>query len=86
MLESQGRTLCKVGLRLNAAGQGLYAIDAGDCGEALPAGVAAWKPVTDGLALVDGQGRILVDFDNWSPDLLVSRRSSGGDIQLRRGS
>ena len=86
-LETQGRTLCRLALRLQAAGQGLYAVDLpSGCGDALPAGVAAWKPVTDGLALVDAQGHILVDFDNWSPDLLVSRRSSGADLQLRRGS
>jgi hypothetical protein len=56
-----------------------------DCGQVLPAGVAGWRPVTDGAALVDGQGQMLIDFNRWSNSLLVSHQASGIDVQLRRG-
>ena len=41
--------------------------------------------MTDGAALVDGQGQVLIDFNRWSNSLLVSHQSSGVDVQLRRG-
>jgi len=86
-LETAGHSVCKVRLGAQAVGNGVYHADVpGDCGQTLPAGVAGWKPVTDGAALVDGQGQILIDFNRWSNSLLVSHRSSGVDIQLRRGS
>jgi hypothetical protein len=86
-LETAGRTVCRVRLGGAALSRGVYHADIpGDCGQVLPAGVAGWRPVTDGAALVDGQGQVLIDFNRWSNSLLVSHQSSGVDIQLRRGS
>ncbi len=86
VLETHGHSICKVTLSSAAVGRGVYRVDVpADCGQALPAGVAGWRPVTDGAALVDGQGQILIDFNRWSNSLLVSHQSSGVDIQLRRG-
>jgi hypothetical protein len=86
-LESHGRSICHVRLGREQVAKGVYRAEApADCGAALPAGVAGWRPVTDGAALVDGQGRVLIDFNRWSNSLLVSPRSSGIDVQLRRGT
>jgi hypothetical protein len=85
-LETRGHSICQVRLGAAAVSTGVYrtAIPA-DCGQVLPAGVVGWKPVTDGAALVDGQGQVLIDFNRWSNSLLVSHQSNGVDIQLRRG-
>jgi hypothetical protein len=86
-LETGGRAVCKIRLTAQPMGHGVFHADVpGQCAQTLPGGVAGWKPVTDGAALVDGQGQILIDFNRWSNSLLVSHRSSGVDIQLRRGS
>jgi len=85
-LETGGHTVCKVRLGAQAISKGVYHADVpADCSQTLPAGVAGWKPVTDGAALVDGQGQVLIDFNRWSNSLLVSHQSSGVDVQLRRG-
>jgi hypothetical protein len=85
-LETQGHAICKVRLSAQPAGNGVYRADVpAACSQTLPGGVAGWRPVTDGAALVDGQGQVLIDFNRWSNSLLVSHRSSGVDIQLRRG-
>jgi hypothetical protein len=84
-LEDRGRTVCRVGLKAEMVAKGVRRADIPvECAASLPAGVAGWKPVTDGAALVDAQGEVLIDFNRWSPSLLVSHRSSGGDLQLRR--
>jgi hypothetical protein len=84
-LESQGRSVCRIGLKAEQVASGVYRADIpAECGQSLPSSVAGWRPVTDGAALVDGQGQILIDFNRWSPSLLVSNRQSGGDLQLRR--
>jgi hypothetical protein len=86
-LESGGHSVCVVRLGAQTAGGGVYHADIpAGCGQVLPASVAGWKPVTDGAALVDGQGQILIDFNRWSNSLLVSHRSNGIDVQLRRGA
>ena len=85
-LETRGHSICKVRLGAAAVSKGVYRADVpADCGQTLPAGVVGWRPVTDGAALVDGQGQVLIDFNRWSNSLLVSHRSDGVDIQLRRG-
>jgi hypothetical protein len=85
-LETAGHSVCRVRLGAAAVSTGVYRADIpADCGQALPGGVAGWRPVTDGAALVDGQGQVLIDFNRWSNSLLVSHQSSGVDIQLRRG-
>lgn len=85
-LETAGHSVCQVRLGAQPVSKGVYRTDIpADCGQVLPGGVVGWRPVTDGAALVDGQGQILIDFDRWSNSLLVSHRSNGVDIQLRRG-
>jgi Protease inhibitor Inh len=85
-METAGHSVCKVMLGAQALSKDLYRVDIpAECGQVLPGGVAGWRPVTDGAALVDGQGQILIDFDRWSNSLLVSHQSNGVDIQLRRG-
>ena len=37
------------------------------------------------MQLIDAGGQPLIAFHRWSNSLFVSRRSSGVDIQLRRG-
>jgi hypothetical protein len=87
-LESQGRSICRVTLSDHLIGPKLYdlAIPA-DCGQLLPSGVAGWKSVVGGMVMVDASGRVLVDFNRWSPELLVTARASASlDLALRRGT
>ncbi|HLI67825.1 MAG TPA: AprI/Inh family metalloprotease inhibitor [Caulobacteraceae bacterium] len=85
-LETKGRSICRVRLTAEPAGAGAYRAEVpADCGDALPVGISSWKPVTDGAGLLDGAGQVVVDFNRWSNSLLVSHRSSGVDLQLRRG-
>jgi hypothetical protein len=85
-LEHQGRSLCVVRLSDVRNSSGAFKVDISTgCGGSLPAGIAAWRPVTNGAAFVDADGRVLIDFERWSNSLLVADRSSGFDVQLRRG-
>jgi len=85
-LEDQGRSLCVVRHEGVEVGAGGYKVDISpDCGGSLPAGVAAWEPLTDGAAFVGPDGRVLVHFSRWSNSLLVANRRDGFDVQLRRG-
>jgi hypothetical protein len=85
-LEHQGRSLCVVRLGGVPNSAGVFKVDvSSDCVGNLPAGIVAWRPVTDGAAFVDADGRVLINFDRWSNSLLVANRSSGFDVQLRRG-
>ncbi len=86
-LEHQGRTLCHVRLEDRAAsGDAFQVAIPPECGGSLPAGVAAWRPVGDGAVFLDGGGKVLIHFDRWSNSLLAASRSSGYDVQLRRGA
>ena len=85
-LESGGHSICVVRLGAEKSAAGAYRAEAQGCGEALPAGVTGWTPAPDGMNLVDARGTTLIDFGRWSNSLLVSHRSSGEDIQLRRGT
>ena len=84
-LEHQGRTLCHVRLEARSAGNGFRVDVPGDCGGQLPAGVVAWRPVSDGAVFVDADGRVLIHFDRWSNSLLVATRGGGYQVALRRG-
>src|SRR5579871_4617145 len=85
-LEHQGRTLCHVRLSDRSAGDAFQVAIPPECGGSLPAGVTAWRPVSDGAVFVDAGGRVLVHFDRWSNSLLAASRNSGYDVQLRRGA
>jgi hypothetical protein len=79
-LESSGQPICTVRLtaRYGAASDGR-------CGDALPAAVAGWRPTSDGMALTDSSGQVVMPFSRWSNSLFVSKRTSGEDLQLMRG-
>jgi hypothetical protein len=86
-LEAQGRPICVLKLGAEKTRTGAYKVDAPpSCGDILPAGLAGWWPDPDGMSLVDANGQSLISFGRWSNSLLVSHRSSGVDLQLRRGA
>jgi hypothetical protein len=84
-VQSQGSAICVVRLsgRKTAGGYGFSAEPR--CGDAIPAGAAAWHPTADGMALTRADGADLIKFSRWSNSLFVSHRSSGTDLQLKRG-
>jgi hypothetical protein len=55
------------------------------CADALPGNPTSWQPTKDGMQLVGADGKAGLAFHRWSNSLFVSHRSSGLDIQLRRG-
>jgi hypothetical protein len=79
-VENGGHAICMITLTANHG-----ATPRGDCGDALPAGVAGWQPTHDGMALTDANGQVLAPFNRWSNSLFVSHRASGVDVQLMRG-
>jgi hypothetical protein len=79
-IESGGHSLCTQTLGAD------HSVKApGDCGGVLPAAPAMWRTTGDGMALTTGDGQTVLGFGRWSNSLFVSHRSSGEDIQLRRG-
>jgi hypothetical protein len=84
-LETGGRDLCTMTLGTQKTGAG-YAVQAASCASALPATPSAWRPTSDGMALVGADGARVVAFNRWSNSLFVSHRASGTDLQLRRGT
>jgi hypothetical protein len=79
-LQSAGHAICMLRLTAN------HLARAGDCGGALPSGVAGWATTSNGVALTGADGQVLMRFDRWSNSLFVSRRTSGDDLQLMRGA
>jgi hypothetical protein len=85
-LESGGAAICTIKLSATKAGQAGFRVAApASCGDALPAGAAGWTPTADGVALTGSDGKVLIAFNRWSNSLFVSHRSSGADLQLKRG-
>jgi len=79
-VSSAGRDLCT--LTLGAA----HTVRAPrTCADALPGNPTAWQPTRDGMQLTGADGQGAIAFHRWSNSLFVSHRSSGVDIQLRRG-
>jgi hypothetical protein len=79
-IESGGHALCTLTL---GAGHTVKAPAA--CGDVLPTRPTGWQATTDGMQLVSADGQPVIAFHRWSNSLFVSHRSSGVDIQLRRG-
>ena len=75
-----GRDVCQLTL---TAAHGVKAPSS--CAAALPTSPAGWQPTRDGVQLTDAGGQPVLAFHRWSNSLFVSRRSSGVDVQLRRG-
>ena len=85
-VESAGHSLCVLHLGAKKAGAAGYAAEVpAACAGVLPPGVVAWAPATGGMRLVGADGQSLIGFSRWSNSLFVSHRSSGVDIQLKRG-
>jgi hypothetical protein len=78
-IQTGGHAVCT--LQLGAD----HKVQAGDCGAALPGQPAAWQATPDGMKLVDASGQPVLAFGRWSNSLFVAHRSSGEDLQLRRG-
>jgi hypothetical protein len=79
-VETGGRNVCVLTL-----GKDNSAKVPASCGDALPAGVASWAPAAHGMSLGGPDGQTLIAFSRWSNSLFVSHRSSGIDVQLKRG-
>jgi hypothetical protein len=84
-VETAGHSVCTVTLSATKSGAG-YAAKADSCGDAIPGQVAAWQTTRDGMQLVSADGQPVIKFNRWSNSLFVSHRTSGVDIQLRRGA
>ncbi len=59
-----------------------HGVKAPACQGLLPS-PTAWQATSDGVALSGGSGSMA--FHRWSNSLFVSKRSTGLDVQLRRG-
>jgi hypothetical protein len=77
-VSSNGQDLCILTLDANHGVKAPHS-----CDDALPGRPTSWQPTKDGVQLI-GSGQP-VEFHRWSNSLFVSHRSSGVDIQLRRG-
>ena len=84
-LESGGHSICRLTLGAAKSAAGFAARVPAACGDDLKGAPAAWVPTPDGMKFVDAGGQTLIAFNRWSNSLFVSHRSSGVDIQLRRG-
>jgi hypothetical protein len=84
-LESDGHSICTIKLGVDKAKDAYPAKAQSSCREALAGDPAGWRPTHDGMQLVGADGAPLLAFARWSNSLFVSHRSSGVDLQLRRG-
>jgi hypothetical protein len=87
-LSSKGGAICTVTLQSRPDAGGIYGVTLPqNCQDAYAMGaVRAWKPTGDGMAFTGADGSTVVAFNRWSNSLLVSKRSSGSDLQLMRGT
>lgn len=84
-LRTGGQTICTLALGGERGPDGVYPIDIPPaCAPALPPGLAGWKPVTDGMALVAADGQLTLDFNQWTPRDLVARRRGAPFLELIR--
>lgn len=87
-LSSKGGAICAVTLTTKPDARMVYAVAVPQaCQDAYAMGpVTSWKPTGDGMAFTASDGSTVVAFNRWSNSLLVSKRSSGADLQLTRGA
>ena len=85
LVEAGQQPICIVTLTGSKSTAGFTA-SLGNCGAALPTEVSGWTPTGDGMAMTGADGKVLIAFNRWSYSLFVSHRSSGVDLQLRRGT
>ena len=79
-LESEGHSLCVMNLTKDGKVRAETA-----CAPVLPSQPAGWRPTADGMQLTGADGGQLIAFNRWSNSLFVSHRTSGADVQLKRG-
>ena len=84
-VETGGRSLCVISLETNPVAGGYAAKVPPACDTTLPAGVTGWAAAPGGISLIGPDGAPVLAFGRWSNSLFVSHRSSGVDLQLRRG-
>jgi len=85
-VETGGHSICVLKLDARGVAANTYAAQIPpSCGDTLPTKIVAWTPAPDGMRLVGADGQPLIGFARWSNSLFVSHRSSGVDIQLKRG-
>jgi hypothetical protein len=84
-VQTEGRDVCVLTLKADRAGAGYAVNPPATCDETLPGKPVAWQPTPDGMRLLAADGRPLIAFNRWSNSLFVAHRSSGFDVQLRRG-
>jgi hypothetical protein len=84
-VQTEGEDVCVLTLRTERAGRGYAVSPPATCNEVLPGRPTAWEPTADGMRLLAPDGRPLIAFNRWSNSLFVAHRSSGFDVQLRRG-
>ena len=85
-VEVSGRGVCMITLSAQKSGAGYGAKAGGNCGDTIPGTPVAWQPTHDGMQLVGADGQTVIAFSRWSNSLFVSHRSSGVDVQLKRGA
>jgi hypothetical protein len=78
-LETGGHSVCTLTLGPDKSVKVVSA-----CDPLLSATPTGWEPTRDGMRLIAG-GQTVLGFGRWSNSLLVAHRSSGADVQLRRG-
>ena len=84
-VQTEGQDVCVLTLKADRRGAG-YAVDPpATCHRVLPGRPTAWQPTPDGMRLLSADGRPLIAFNRWSNSLFVAHRTSGFDVQLRRG-
>jgi hypothetical protein len=84
-VQTEGRDVCVLDLKAERAGPGYAVTPPATCDQTLPGKPVAWQPTPDGMRLLAADGRPLIAFNRWSNSLFVAHRSSGFDVQLRRG-
>jgi hypothetical protein len=86
-VETGGHSICVLSLGVKKVAAIGYSLEIpSTCSEAVPTGAAAWAPAAGGMKLVSADGQTVLAFGRWSNSLFVSHRSSGVDIQLKRGA
>ena len=84
-LDSDGHSICTIKLGVDKTKDVYPAKAQSSCNQAFAGEPAGWRPTHDGMQLVGADGAPLLAFSRWSNSLFVSHRSSGVDLQLRRG-
>lgn len=85
LVEAGGRTVCQLELSGRQSAPGIYrARIPSACADLLPPGLVGWRPVSDGLGLVDADDHVVLDFNQWTPRKLAARRPGASALQLVR--